>query len=265
MIPYRELPHRGRRSGSLHAAFLRGWLVVQSILVLLTAGRYVPGPASFPYRHESLGATDTLQQYLDSRVAQSLTQLDDIRTDSWAVQITTSDSQIWELYHTGTDSANVIKGDSTFRIASISKILTIYALLRTDAVQLDDLITKYVPELLCRTEQPWSIPWDQVTLRSLASHSSGAHRDSEFPLPSMYPSMRGLTSTQLANLASCGGRCPMRGGTFTGAVGLISHSGTMDCTRSKQTILAHPQVRDPGDKALDSPTDMRQMSSKEPA
>ncbi|KAH7348865.1 beta-lactamase/transpeptidase-like protein [Rhexocercosporidium sp. MPI-PUGE-AT-0058] len=69
--------------------------------------------------------------------------------------------------------------DTIYRIGSITKLLTVYTFLITDGdVHFNDLVTKYIPELLAGRgsagEDPvHRIAWDEVTLGSLASHMAG--------------------------------------------------------------------------------------------
>lgn len=105
-------------------------------------------------------------------------------TSSFAIQLTSASQTLWSSYHTATTLGGpthgtaIVTGDAAFRIASISKTLTVYALLLQPNVSLDDPITKWLPELLeNKNDDDGRIEWDQITLRSLASHLGGIHRD----------------------------------------------------------------------------------------
>lgn len=106
---------------------------------------------------------------------------------SFAIQLTSNQETLWESYHTASILGNYtdsnpapVSADTVFRIASISKTFTVYALLLENVIGLDDPITKYLPGLAdVKQETPNSIKWDQITIRSLASQLSGIGRGSE--------------------------------------------------------------------------------------
>jgi len=112
-------------------------------------------------------------------------------TTSFAVQITGDKESLWESYYTapilGDGSTKNVTGDTVFRIASISKSFTVYSLLLENGINLDDSISKYLPELLVPI---WKEPnyqdpkhriqtlvdWKDITIRALASQLSGVGR-----------------------------------------------------------------------------------------
>lgn len=101
-------------------------------------------------------------------------------TTSFAVEITSAESTLWSTYHTASKrvSGNVT-GDTYFRIASITKVFTVLAilLLQSDGkLTLQDPITKYIPELN-QGGNMGNIEWGSITLESLASQLSGIPRD----------------------------------------------------------------------------------------
>ena len=89
-----------------------------------------------------------------------------------------------------------------FRIGSITKTMTVYALLVQDKISLDIPITKMVPELLHAVDDDdddddelltlgRSVDWQHVTLRQLASQLGGIGRGgtlAQFPA-SRFPSL----------------------------------------------------------------------------
>jgi CubicO group peptidase (beta-lactamase class C family) len=177
---------------------LQLWAI--SLLFLLVHGRYAPGPAAFPLElYATDDGIDELQHTLDDVMNTLLTsgnggiKHSDKSTASWAVQLTSAEETLWSSFHTSKALLNdenskheEVNGDTTFRIASISKTITIYALLRENAISLDDPVTLYIPELMQRVEDPLLVQWDQVTLRSLASFLSGMSRDSKSYRCSIY-------------------------------------------------------------------------------
>lgn len=103
---------------------------------------------------------------------------------SYSIEVTSTHSTIWSSFHTATDKdaqrpgAEQVNGNSTYRIASITKVFTVLGILQQHAagnISLDDTIEKYVSGL--RGHQAGSIPWKDITLRSLASQLSGIPRD----------------------------------------------------------------------------------------
>lgn len=110
---------------------------------------------------------------------------------SFAIQLTSGAETLWSSYYTAPSLGNYsdgsptpVSGDTAFRIASISKSFTVYALLLENAIGLEDRITKYLPQLKGeRDDHKWGTPidWDSITIRTLASQLSGIGRGSVFP------------------------------------------------------------------------------------
>lgn len=95
---------------------------------------------------------------------------------SFSILLTDSQSTLWEYHHTAPTAINGTKsvnGNSQYRIASISKVITDLLMLRL-GVDLNDKITKYVPDL---AKGKGGIHWDEITLRDLGSHLSGIGPD----------------------------------------------------------------------------------------
>jgi len=152
---------------------------------------YTPGP-SFPQADRILNKTHFTQlaAQLDEQVWSIWQTTPGWETNitSFALQVTSSEEPIWDYYHTAPilgeykDSyPTPVSGDTAFRIASITKTFTVYALLLDSKINLEDPITKYIPELRQRDEvEPfvWNTPhWDNITIRSLASQLSGIARE----------------------------------------------------------------------------------------
>jgi CubicO group peptidase (beta-lactamase class C family) len=121
---------------------------------------------------------------LTSSLCQSLEELSQVSAHnfnlsatSFSVQITTSDTTIFEFHHTAParncSSVNSVDGDTVYRIASVTKMMTVYALLLQQNVNLDDPVTNYVPKLL----DSGLGRYQKITLRMLAGQISGAARD----------------------------------------------------------------------------------------
>ena len=127
---------------------------------------------------------------LDSLINNILTGKDapdgwNAKNTSFAIHLTSSKETLWQSYHTApvlgnyTDSEPTpVTGDTVFRIASCSKVFTVYALLIEAEIQLDDPITNYLPELADGGGEMMPVKWDEITIRSLASQLSGIGRGS---------------------------------------------------------------------------------------
>jgi CubicO group peptidase (beta-lactamase class C family) len=80
---------------------------------------------------------------------------------------------LWEYHHlaeANTQGTTELTRDSEYLIGSISKLLSSYIMLMA-GVDVDAPVIEYIPELA----EPGSlIHWENVTLRMLASHLSGA-------------------------------------------------------------------------------------------
>jgi hypothetical protein len=100
--------------------------------------------------------------------------------DTYSIQIfsTSDDVPLLDLHHRGTElvSNGTVNGDSIYRIASTSKIVTIYLLLLQagDAI-FNDAVTQHVPELAGQDE------WDAITVGALAGYMAGIAGDGKSP------------------------------------------------------------------------------------
>ena len=153
---------------------------------------YTPGPAFPPIDHV-LNKTQASQLgvKLDGAIQKVFESPKGWATNvtSFAVLVTTSKDTIWDYYYTAPvlgeykDSKPTdVNGDTAFRVASNSKTFTVYAVLLEKRINLEDPITKYIPELVDqesdRKESKRNlVEWDQITIRSLASQLSGIARE----------------------------------------------------------------------------------------
>ncbi|KAI9745032.1 MAG: hypothetical protein M1818_001310 [Claussenomyces sp. TS43310] len=147
-----------------------------------------PGPAFLPIDHSvDKSHFHELAEALDHVVRgiyDDTSKAWDLRMTSFALQVTSNNRTIWEHYHTASvlgenqgPEPKTVKGDTAFRIASMSKTFTVYALLLESRISLEDPITKYLPELMEGRRDEWLVQWDQITIRSLASQLSGISRE----------------------------------------------------------------------------------------
>lgn len=179
---------------------------------------YNPGPSFPPVDHILTQVHfNILSLKLHSLVDDFLSRPDGwaTNTTSFAIQLTSSNETIWSRYYTApklgnyTDSKPTpVTGDTNFRVASISKTFTVYALLLEKRISLEDPVTKYLPELL-EGEKPVDpfgllVQWDQITIRALASQLSGISRESVLIAPLLNKSYV-LTQRSGSSGSCCGG------------------------------------------------------------
>ncbi|KAJ9654165.1 hypothetical protein H2201_009041, partial [Coniosporium apollinis] len=99
---------------------------------------------------------------------------------SFSVEVTSSKESLWSYHHTARvrnasrPDIPEVNGDALYRIASITKSFTVLGVLYQHVagnLSLDDSIDTYIEEL--KGEQEGTIPWKDITLRSLTSQLSG--------------------------------------------------------------------------------------------
>jgi CubicO group peptidase (beta-lactamase class C family) len=102
----------------------------------------------------------------------------ELKTTFFSVSVTSTENTIFSYHYTpktynssGTHNAT---GSSPQRVASITKLFTVLAVLLQDGMNLDDPIARYIPELA--TQQRWQA----VTLRMLAGQHGGVARDGRY-------------------------------------------------------------------------------------
>lgn len=79
-----------------------------------------------------------------------------------------------------------VDSDTVFRMASLSKVFPVLALLKLHKVNFDDRVTKYLPELRALNKEArkndaiWAVDWNEITVGALASHLGGIPADCEY-------------------------------------------------------------------------------------
>lgn len=92
---------------------------------------------------------------------------------------TVTNNTVYSYYHGGSALKGALtKGEvndgTMYRIGSVSKLFTIYAILAKAGINiLSEPLTKYLPELSGSTKKD-TIQWDDVTVGALASHQAGS-------------------------------------------------------------------------------------------
>ena len=161
-----------------HVLLLSLFVLIRSI-----AASCVNPSNAFPHPHlyAGDGALSKLFYNLeyDLNESQSENQWNS-NTTSFAIEITSAESTLWGTYHTASKrvSGNVT-GDTYFRIASITKVFTVLAILlqqNEGKLSLQDSVSKYIPELT-QGKNEGSIQWEDISLESLASQLSGIPRE----------------------------------------------------------------------------------------
>ncbi|ETS85167.1 hypothetical protein PFICI_03192 [Pestalotiopsis fici W106-1] len=99
---------------------------------------------------------------------------------SFGVQSIHEAKPILEFHFTpenyGANGVKKVDADTVYRLASTSKLFPVLAVLKTEGMDLNDPITKFLPELRNLGKQSrmrnqmWMVDWDDITLGALSSH-----------------------------------------------------------------------------------------------
>lgn len=168
------------------------FLAFQFLALRVVADCPTPGPAwPNPGLTGQLPAVKQLAKELTASVSAAVQAgtLFPSNITSFSIELTSATDTLWTSHHTAQDleQPTTVDGDTVFRIASITKMFTVLSVLMQQNMNLDDPITKYIPEL--RKSKPGTIQWNKITLRDLASQASGIFRQckySLFPSPHIY-------------------------------------------------------------------------------
>ncbi|EXJ81653.1 hypothetical protein A1O1_07718 [Capronia coronata CBS 617.96] len=188
-------------------------LLAISFVALVDAGCHYQFPAFPPPDYaepcpELLEAFNRIETTVSALVADP-----SFNTSSYSIEVTYAKSTLWTSFHTAVDKdparpgAEEIDGRSAYRIASITKTFTVLGILKQHAagnLSLDDSVDKYIPQLA--GHQNGTIPWKDITLRSLASQLSGLPRDwaqGDLATELSDPSALGLPPASLSGLPQC--------------------------------------------------------------
>lgn len=91
----------------------------------------------------------------------------------------------------GSLTSGTLDENTVFRIGSVSKLITVYALLAEVGMErLNDPVTRWVPELaraMNHRDGPVKSPrWSEMTIGQLASHMSGIERNCKSPVAAFF-------------------------------------------------------------------------------
>lgn len=102
-------------------------------------------------------------------------------TTSFSFSITSKKETIFQYHHTADVLAvprkKKVDGDSVYRIASVSKVFTVFAALIQKNLSLEDPITKWLPEL---GKGRSVVDWKDIKLKDLAGMTAGLPRQCNF-------------------------------------------------------------------------------------
>jgi hypothetical protein len=164
----------------------------------LLLGPVFPPPDMLQPSESFFSATSQLSSQLETILASGSSPFGNFTPNASSVSIsivgTSREGPLFNFHSTSSSlnssagSTTIVTGDSIFRIGSISKLFTVYALLLNDGLaHWDSPITDFVPELREDVNSHGNgsdvdhVKWEEVTLGSLASFMSGIGRDCEMP------------------------------------------------------------------------------------
>ncbi|KAH7175336.1 beta-lactamase/transpeptidase-like protein [Dactylonectria macrodidyma] len=140
-------------------------------------GPVLPKPTNLPDSPAFLTAESNLTQILDAAISGSIDAGWAIENTSFSLAVISLDQQdpgvpVWEYHHLAegnTRGTKVLDRVSQYLIGSISKVVTVYILLNS-GIDIDTPVVGLLPAL---GDPNSTIPWQNVTLRMLASYLGG--------------------------------------------------------------------------------------------
>ena len=192
-----EIPIRNSNSEMRLLGLIQIVLVVPAALAALECrpdGPTVPRARHLAGSSFLTDATKNLTTTLDQAVAGEIAAGWAVKNASFSLALVDYNQDdpgipLWEYHQLAEGNVNGTKKldrDSQYLIGSVSKVFSTLVLLLSD-VQLDAPVTKYLPEL---SNVSSTLTWDDITLRSLANHLSGAPTNCKL-LTSFSPSVQG--------------------------------------------------------------------------
>jgi len=166
-----------KRTALLAITSLAFFHVTDASLDCRPEGPVVPQPRNLNGSHGFQQAAANLTATLDLAVRGDIKAGWAVENTSFSIGLVSLDQAspnepLWEYHHlsrANTNGTKSISRDSQYLIGSVSKVFSDAILLRS-GLNMDDPITKYLPEL----DKPGSlVSWSSITLRALASQLSG--------------------------------------------------------------------------------------------
>ena len=165
--------------------------ILQSLILLFflvrpfsSASCDSPTPAFPPPDFDRHGASLRSTSERIYNAIKTLSQRDEYNKTSFSVEVTSQTRTLFGTHHTAKIRSSLRRGareignTTAYRIASMTKPFTVLAILQQQEagnLSLDDPVSDYVSAL--KIPQKGSIPWKEITLRSLATQQSGIPRD----------------------------------------------------------------------------------------
>lgn len=156
----------------------------QSLQICPIQAHQCPAPTALASENVFLDAIKQLEDAIRANLTESPYNG---TTFSLGMFSTSDDGLVYEFHHTDPGVANSHKGttkadaDSIYRLASITKILTLYLWLIKDGDRRwNDPITDFIPQLAASddTEQDYITPdWSEITINDMAMYLAGISRD----------------------------------------------------------------------------------------
>jgi CubicO group peptidase (beta-lactamase class C family) len=116
----------------------------------------------------------TLADILDGLSSGSNTSKWNTSTTSISIEITSANSTFFTHNYAAPvrneSGGAVVDNNTIFRVASVTKVFTVLAVLLENKIKMEDLISKFIPEL----NDP---KWAEVSIGMLTSQISGTQRD----------------------------------------------------------------------------------------
>ncbi|KAL8942547.1 MAG: hypothetical protein Q9216_001591 [Gyalolechia sp. 2 TL-2023] len=174
------------------AGWMGPFLLLLFLVIKVTPWRFEPPePFAPPFlaKHDpALGQVFKDLEATIQRAAKSDSSAWKTNITSFSISVTSASETLWTTSHTAPVLGNYVDSPHSnvtehtyFRIASISKVFTVLAVLiqqQAKNCSLHDSITEYIPELL-EGANTGGIGWKAITLGTLASQLSGIPRESK--------------------------------------------------------------------------------------
>ena len=153
------------------------WLVAGD-LNCRPEGPVLPKPRSLSDSPIFQKAASSFTDTLDAAISASINAGWVVENVSFSLAVISADQQdpgvpVWEYHHLASGNSRGTKNlnrDSQYLIGSITKVFSDYILLKS-GIDIDAPVTNFLPRL---NSPNTTIQWQNVSLRMLASHLSGA-------------------------------------------------------------------------------------------